>query len=202
MKKISIILLLLLCSIAVHAQEVDSTAQVEAGMLNSWLGVKAGLNFSDIYGNDKTILGETSNHTSFHAGVFAQIGLNNYLAVRPEILYSRKGYEHADSVFRFDYLEVPILAVLNLTKNVSVHLGPQVNVMVSAQEEGTEVALKDYNTFDYGAAAGLEVRVYRFIAGARYSLSFEKLLKVDNTGQRADLDIHPKVLQAYLAIGF
>lgn len=203
MRKFLILHLLLLCSFAAHAQETEtgSDNEQEASTYNSWLGVKAGVNLSDIYGSDKDLVGNTDNITSFHAGMFAQIGWSEYFALRPELVYSRKGYERADSVFRFDYLEVPILAVINITGHISAHVGPQISVMVSAKEEGKEVALKNYNTFDYGAAAGLEGRLNRFILGARYNLSFEELIKKDDAGH-TNLAVHPKVIQVYLGVAF
>ncbi|MFD2513069.1 porin family protein [Pontibacter locisalis] len=205
MKKIIFLILLLLGSYAGQAQISDTTVQVadttSASLFNSLFGVKAGLNFSSIYGDDEELLGNYSGHRSYHGGVFAQIGWKKRLAIRTELLYSRKGYERSDSVFRFDYLEVPILLVVNLNENIGFHLGPQINVMVSATEEGKEVRLMDYNTFDYGAAAGFEGRLNRFIAGARYNLSFENLIKQDDAGN-TDLAVHPRVLQVYLGIGF
>ena len=201
MRKFLILYLLLFCSVAGYSQEIETDEEQEASTYNSWLGVKGGVNLSDIYGSDKDLIGSTKNITSFHAGIFAQIGLSEYFALRPELVYSRKGYELSDSVFRFDYLEVPILAVINITGHFSAHVGPQVSVMVSAKEEGKEVALKNYNTFDYGAVAGLEGRLNRFILGARYNLSFEELIKKDDAGN-TDLAVHPKVIQVYLGVAF
>lgn len=203
MTKILTMLLLALCSTAVFAQAPDSTELQTERAFNSWFGIKAGVNFSDVYGDDKAAtIGQTNKHTNFQAGVFANIGLNEYFAIRPELVYARKGYERSDSVFRFDYLEVPILAVVNITRNISVHAGPQINAMVSAKQEGKEVEFEEYNTFDYGLAAGAEVRVFRFVLGGRYNFNLENLLKTDRFGKEVEQDVHARALQAYFAFLF
>ncbi|MBX0333907.1 PorT family protein [Pontibacter sp. HSC-14F20] len=169
---------------------------------NSGFGIKGGVNFATLRGSDKEVLGNFSGLTTFHAGVYTQFSLGNVFSIQPEALYSRKGIERNDSTFRFDYLEVPILAVFNITENVSVHFGPQVGVLMSAKEEDTEVGIEPLNTFAYGIAAGAEARLSIFRLGARYNLGLEDLRKETNQGQKINQDIKHGVFQVYLGLGF
>ncbi|MCC9138760.1 porin family protein [Pontibacter silvestris] len=170
---------------------------------NSGIGIKGGVNFANVHGSDKDLYGGNVNsYTSFHAGIFAQFSLGQIFSIQPEILYSRKGFEQADSTFRFDYLDLPLLAVFNFTDNFSIHAGPQIGIMVSSKQGDREIDLAPYNTFDYGFAAGLEGRVSRFRVGARYNMSFADLRKENDTGQSIDQDIMNSVIQVYLGIGF
>lgn len=209
MKKLFTLLFALLCTLATQAQESGgpTTQQQDHNMLsglsgpNAGFGVKGGFNFAEINGSDKEVLGDISRYKAWHAGLFLQIALSDFISIQPELLYSRKGYERSDSTFRFDYLEVPVLAVFNLTDNISIHLGPQVASMVSAQEEDKEVNLERYNTFDYGVAAGFEGRISRFRVGGRYALGFADLIKTDKAGRSVSYDIKPAAFQVYIGIG-
>ncbi|TPE45319.1 porin family protein [Pontibacter mangrovi] len=208
MKKACLLVLLALWSATVFAQNTDVPSNImqNHNLLsrspNSGIGIKGGVNFASIHGGDKDKFGESNSHTSFHAGIFAQFGFGSFFSLQPELLYSRKGYERQDSVFRMDYLEVPVLAVFNISDNFSVHMGPQVGVMVSAKVEDEEVDLEPYNTFDYGLAAGLEGQLDRFRVGARYAHGFADLRKEDSDGNSLDEDIKNGVIQVYVGISF
>ena len=209
MKKIYLLTLLLCCGFTGFAQiEGPTTAQqnhnLQSGLdrPNAGIGIKAGVNFASLHGSDKDLLGDVSGHTNFHAGVFAQFALSNFFSVQPEVLYSRKGYERNDSTFRLNYFDVPVLAVFNISDNFSVHLGPQVGILIAAKQEGKEEKLEPYNTFGYGAAAGLEGRISRLRIGARYVHSLEDLRKEDAAGQHMNQDIKNSVVQVYVGVSF
>lgn len=209
MMKLRLLTLLLLCSLTAFAQEEGPTrVQQDHNLLsgldapNAGIGIKGGVNFASLHGSDKDLLGDVSGHTNFHAGVFAQIAFGEFFSLQPEVLYSRKGYERKDSTFRLNYFDVPVLAVLSISENFSVHLGPQAGIMIGAKEDGKEVDLKPYNTFSYGAVAGVEGRINRFRLGARYVHSLEDLRKEDGAGEPVNEDIKNSVVQVYLGIGF
>ncbi|MDX5481522.1 MAG: PorT family protein [Hymenobacteraceae bacterium] len=209
MKKAALLALMLLYSFMGFAQlEGPSASQQNHNLFsgmdahNAGFGIKGGVNFANARGSDKDIYGSVNSHTSFHAGVFAQFALSDFFSLQTELLYSRKGYERADSVFRFDYLDVPVLAVFSISENFSVHLGPQVGIMVSSKIEDEEIDLEPYNTFDYGVVAGLEGRVGRFRLGTRYNLGFADFRKEDDRGNSINQDIKNSVIQVYLGIGF
>lgn len=208
MKKIIILALFALWSVSGFAQEdggphtIMQNHNLFSTAANAGIGIKGGVNFANVHGSDKDKYGSVNSHTSFHAGVYAQFSVSEFFSVQPELLYSRKGFERQDSVYRLDYLDVPILAVFNITDNLSVHLGPQVGVMMSAKVEEKEIDLEPYNTFDYGAAAGIEGRISRFRLGTRYVHSFGDLRKENNSGNSINEDVKNGVIQVYLGIGF
>ncbi|WP_162055515.1 porin family protein [Pontibacter pamirensis] len=209
MRKILLLPMFLFFSFTGFAQiEGPTTVQQNHNLLsgldapNEGVGIKGGVNFSRVHGSDKDNLGDVSGHTNFHAGVFAQFALTEFFSIQPEVLYSRTGYERNDSTFRFNYFDVPVLAVFNISDNFSVHLGPQVGLMIASKEDGSEIDLGPYNTFSYGAAAGLEGRINRFRLGARYVHGLADLRKEDDAGNSIDQDIKNGVIQVYIGIGF
>ena len=209
MKHFFILVFLLATATTGFAQlEGPNTQPVNHNLLNGsetdneGFGFKGGVNFASMSGSEKNLLGSIRGITTFHAGAFAQFAINDFFSLQPEVLYSRKGFERGDSTFRYDYLEVPLLAVFNITENVSVHFGPQASVMVSAKEEGKEVTLDPFNTFDYGIAAGAEARISRFRLGARYNLGLADLRNQDELENKINQDIKHGVFQVYLGVGF
>ncbi|MBB6609892.1 PorT family protein [Pontibacter sp. Tf4] len=213
MKKYLLSAILLCCSLACFAQEQEPEDVLGprvtqrnhnelsgADAVNSGFGIKGGVNFANVYGDDADAL-DASTHTNFHAGVYAQFALSQAFSLQIEGLYSRKGFE-TETENRFDYLEVPLLAVYNITDNISLHLGPQVSVMVAAKQDGKEINMDDLNTFDYGLAGGAEAR-FRFLrVGARYNLGFAGLLDEGDTGLPLGQDLKNNVLQLYVGLGF
>lgn len=169
---------------------------------NSGFGVKGGVSFASLRGSDKGQLGDFTGLTTWHAGVYTQFSLGNTFSIQPEALYARKGMERDGMNYRFDYLELPVLAVFNFTDNVSVHAGPQIGILMSAKEDDTEVSTEPLNSFAYGLAAGAEARLSIFRLGARYNLGLEDLRKEDNLGQKINQDIKHGVFQIYLGVGF
>lgn len=173
---------------------------------NSGFGVKGGVLFSQLRGNGKDIFNNLKSETNWHAGFYAQFSLGNVVSLQPEVLYSRKGAKMDNAPdLRFDYIEVPVLAVVNFTDNLSFHVGPQVGLMVSAKQDNKEQDLESYNTFDYGGTAGLEARVGIFRLGARYYLSLTDIGDFDNTAtaqNRALNDIKNGNFQVYVGFGF
>ncbi|MEJ8757786.1 porin family protein [Pontibacter sp. H259] len=212
MKKFLLPALCLIVSLSCFAQEQEpedlqgpTTIQRNHNLLsgsdapNSGFGIKGGVNFANVYGMRDII--DSDMHTNFHAGVYAQIALSEKFSLQPEGLYSRKGFE-TDVENRFDYLELPLLAVYNITDNFSLHLGPQLSVMIAAKQDDREINMDDLNTFDYGAAGGAELKFGFVRLGARYNLGFAGLLDEGDTGLEMGKDMKHSVAQLYLGLGF
>jgi hypothetical protein len=151
---------------------------------NAKIGVKGGVNFSNMYTED---VDDNNVLTSFNAGLYASIPLTSALAIQPEFLYSRKGAELAyDNVFatgkakfKLNYLEVPVLLKVNIAENFNIHAGPYFAYLINADvtnetDSGNfnfEESLDndDFNKFDYGLSAGLGFDFNSFGIGARYN---------------------------------
>jgi len=212
MKKLLLSAAVMLISLGCFAQEQEpedllgpTTLQRNHNLLsgsdapNSGFGIKGGVNFANVYGMKDIV--DSKTHTNFHAGVYAQIALSEKFSFQPEGLYSRKGYE-TEIENRFDYLEVPLLVVYNISDRFSLHLGPQFSVMIAAKQDGHELNLEDINTFDYGAAGGAELRFGFVRLGARYNIGFAGLLDEGDTGLEIGRDMKHSVGQLYIGLGF
>jgi hypothetical protein len=183
LKTLSFILILGLTTLASAQVNDGTTAQ---------FGVKGGVNFSNFYVED---VDDNNVLTSFNAGLFATIPLNDFLAFQPELLYSRKGselvYDNAiasgSAKFKLNYIELPVLLKINVAKNLSVHAGPYVAYLIDAQvsnetDSGSfdfedNYDNDDFNKFDVGLSAGVGLDFDNLGIGVRYNYGLSTIGK-------------------------
>lgn len=180
-------------SITLISLTLFSIAGLHAQSENSEVGVKGGANFSNFYSDE---VDDQDLRIGFQGGLFFKAGLTDFLAIQPELLFSQKGstikYDNfltgnADFTTQLNYIEVPIMGVLNLTDNFNLHAGPYfaylVNVSVENNAENNTFNFAenlnedDFNRLDYGVGigAGFEFEVLRF--GARYNYGLAEVGK-------------------------
>jgi hypothetical protein len=167
MKKIlSLLTLLSVISVGAFAQGVSG-------------GLKLGLNLSNqtMSSTESGFTSSPSFRPSIHAGGYLTLMLSEKFGVQPEILYSGQGYKETGGTIAIDYITVPVLARYNFTSLFSVHLGPQIGVLMSAKAKpdggGDAEDLKEYlKGTDIGVAAGIGIDLpmgvnfgFRFVKG-------------------------------------
>lgn len=192
---------------------------------NSEVGIKGGLNFSNFYSDE---VDDQNMRTSFHAGMYFKAALNHFLAIQAEILYSRKGsttkYDNfitGDGEFshNLDYLELPILGVINVTENINFHAGPYfaylLNADIQNESENSDFNYvedldeEDFERLDFGIAAGVgfEFETVRF--GVRYDYGLTEVGKShsytsNGSEEQSDQfkDMRNSTVSLYLGLSF
>lgn len=109
------------------------------------LGVKGGLNVSDVKVDEDGTDVPVDTKTGLVAGAFAQIGLGDVFAVRPEALYSSKGGsvsdEGVDADISLDYIEIPVLLVARIPTSGALRpnlfAGPVISFEASCEVSGS-----------------------------------------------------------------
>jgi|SRR5690554_173562 len=186
----------------------------------SEVGIKGGINFSNFYSDE---VDDQDLRFSFQGGMYFKAALTSFFAIQPEVLYMTKGstvkYNYpivgnGKISQKLNYLEVPILAVLNLTDNLNVHAGPYFSYLISAKIENesdnanfnfvNEQDESKFERMDYGIAAGigLEFETLRF--GARYDYGLTEIGKNSNDPNQPSInsDLKNSTFSLYLGIGF
>ncbi|HEX8428351.1 porin family protein [Hymenobacter sp.] len=230
MKKLFLLLAICSCSFAATAQQsVDGVrsstdyAPSTSDSRNNGFGIKGGFNLVDLHGSDTEKYTDLSNLKTFHAGVYAQFGINDKISIQPELLLSRKGFDDKEGPVmvigpgptppvsstrretRLDYIQVPVLFVYNFLDNVSVHIGPQASLLVRVKDAGEEksIASGGFHSLDYGVVGGLEARVGPARVGARYDLGLADIYKDSSSASQSIYkDVKNGVFQLYVGIGF
>src|ERR1700749_366441 len=144
-------------------------------------GIKGGFDLTSLYISDVT-----SEHMKpgFDAGVFAKLPLTRGFSIQPELLYSLKGakdtydnFVQGNGEYRFNlgYLELPVLAVVNLAPNFNLHVGGYAAYLVNANvkdvnsdgtiQNATELNTGDFNRWDFGLIGGVGFDVENFTIG-------------------------------------
>ncbi|MBC7449700.1 MAG: hypothetical protein H7330_16740 [Hymenobacteraceae bacterium] len=143
---------------------------------------------------------------SFELGFFHQHPLSRAISVQGEALY----YRDATNTARNTGLRLPVLLVVNPFYNVSVHLGPQLQVRtggsvtrsvpLSAETVAPTLSLPAWLTG--GVVVGSEARVGFMRIGVRCALPLAKLTDLAAAGRQVGRAWQIGQVQAYLGVGF
>ena len=170
-----------LCALILFLTASFGMLHAQNNNVNPEYGIKGGFNMSNLYSsdaNDENIL------YGFNAGLYATLPISDFIAIQPEILFTTKGakleYNNAlasgESKFRLNYIEVPLLVRVNITRNFNIHAGGYASYLVSSKVTGRgdfnfeqEIDTNDLNKFDAGLSAGVGVDFDPISIGLRYN---------------------------------
>lgn len=180
MKKLLLVALVSMFSIVAFAQE-------------STFGVKAGVNFAKITGDD---LEDASGRTGFHVGAIAEFPLSEQFSIQPEAVYSQQGLEYDDFGFdiklKLDYINIPIMAkyYFSTTRDLAIEFGPQIGILMNAKAEadGDEEDVKDdVKGSDISVGGGLSYQMETgWFAQARYMFGVSDINDTDDENTFGD----------------
>lgn len=153
------------------------------------LGIKGGLNFSNIYDTDGEEF-DADGKFGFVGGVFLAIPIGKYLGIQPEVLYSQKGYKSTGSFLGTNYemkrttnfIDVPILLQVKPVEFVTLLAGPQYSFMLKRKDEFTGGSLSAVQEEEF-ENDDLRNNILGVIGGADFN--FENLV----LGVRAGWDL-------------
>ena len=149
-------------------------------------------------GNIATVGGDETDNLSSRFAPFVGIGTEcnvlDKVSLQPELILSMQGAEYEDSDgfdgrFKFNYLNVPVMAKLYVSYGVFVEAGPQVGFLLSAKDEydsptsGEDDIKDEVKSTDFGANVGLG---YQFDSGlninARYNFGLSNINDFESPG--------------------
>ncbi|TRX01591.1 PorT family protein [Flavobacterium gawalongense] len=180
-------------------------------------GIKGGVNFSNLYTDD---VDDNDVLTGFNVGFYAKLPIADNIALQPEISYTGKGAElvynnafvSGTAQFKLDYIEVPLLLVVNVTKNFNIHAGPYAAYLISGKttnksDDGSynfedNIDTDDFNRFDAGLAGGVGLDLEPVSFGVRYNYGLTKIGKDDSANNFTSPDAKNSVLSFYAAFSF
>lgn len=165
MKKISLIIVLFLATVAVGKAQVQFS-----------LGVKGGLNFAKFDAED--VGGSIKNKTGFHGDTFALFKFTK-IGIQPELMFSQQGskftFDGNNVESNFDYINIPVLLKIYLLAGLNLQVGPQFGFLSKAEIDGTDVK-SSFKNSDTSLALGVGWDLpLRFTIDARYNMGLSKI---------------------------
>jgi hypothetical protein len=183
---------------------------------NSRLGIKGGVNVTNLLTNDA----ESSKiKLGLNGGVFLRIAITDLFSFQPELIYTMKGgkLEYNNFVIgtvklSMNYIEVPLLAVINITKNINLQGGIYLASLsdVKVKNKGgngsynfEEALNKDnFKSFDYGLACGIGGDFDKLSVGIRYDYGVRSIGNKKTFGGQTYLfpDARNSAFQVYIGL--
>jgi hypothetical protein len=149
------------------------------------LGIKGGINYANQTGTDITVNStnyKTEAISNYHIGLLAEVKLGDRFSIQPEVLYSTQGAKYdaigvaQDFTNDIGYISIPVMAKINLNNTFSLEFGPQASFLMSKKNEVSINSIKNQKDIDFGAGAGLGIRVTKsiFLQG-RYMVGLSEI---------------------------
>lgn len=168
MRKMRILIFILLHTLCLSsngfAQE-DSTETKE----NAHYGIKAGVNFSELWGNDA--LPESDRKVGYSFGVYASYKISKEWKIQPEVIWSLQGENSKNSGrYKISYLNVPVMFKWK-SKKFYTEIGPQLGFLTinTSKSVPDSLRIENFETFDFSLNAGLGYEILEdFSIGFRY----------------------------------
>ena len=199
---------------AVYAQE-QKTA--DEGAISPKFGIKGGVNLSNLYVDN---VKDENMKVGINLGLYAKLPLAKGFSIQPELIYSSKGakltYDNlllgkGEYRFNLNYIEVPVLAVINIAKNINLNGGGYVSYLSSANvkdmdNNGNISNVKDlnadnFNRFDYGLAGGVGIDVQNFTIGGRYTYGLKEVGTSGSLSGKLTENSKNSVISIFIGIG-
>lgn len=157
-------------------------------------GIKGGVNFINIT-KAESING--SNRNGFMAGVFFSPYSGRTFGWSTELVFSRQGYNFRSNSttgsVKLDYLLLPVLNTLNITRFVQLQAGGQIGLLLNSNVDSSaspssvpatpQKASEFFYKLDYGFVGGVEIRpVSGLLVGARLNVNIGSMNKMQTGG--------------------
>ncbi len=175
--------------------------------------LKLGVNHSDVL-----VSPEPANiftpKTSFHAGIVVNdLKISEKISIQPELQYSLQGFKVAGvGNIGLHYIQLPVLAKLEMNDKLSVLVGPQLSYLANARigivNDLFSVSYNGiFNALDASMVAGAEFKVADNMAlGGRYALGINNINKDFKLSQNSNFNDYFQMrnsgFQFYVAYAF
>ena len=129
----------------------------------------------------------------YHLGGFAEIGLGKKFSIQPEAVFNQIAQDTSSSFndiyknvlsngtkAKLNYVSIPILLNVKLSKFVVLQAGPQFSIIKDKSKTIVENGKSAFKEGDFGMLAGVQFKLGSFRIYGRYALGLNNLNDIDN----------------------
>lgn len=171
---VALIVFSLVNSIQLFAQE----GEVLKDKKKEQYGLKAGINFAELWGEDA--LPQSDRKVGYSFGIYGAFKISKEWKIQPEVIWSLQGENSKSSGrYKISYVNIPIMLKWK-SNNFYTEIGPQLGLLTinTAQSVPEELRLKNFETFDFSVNAGLGYEVFEgWSIGLRYIQGVTNIVK-------------------------
>lgn len=157
MKKIMLIAAFMVASIGAFAQHSVGSFTIQP---------KVGLNIANVTDAD-----DADPRIGFVGGAELEYQATDIFSITGGVLYSMQGAKADDETLKLDYINIPILANVYVTKGLAVKLGIQPAFNVNSKAD------VDAKSFDFSIPVGLSYEFSNVVLDARYNWGLTKIFE-------------------------
>lgn len=157
---------------------------------NIYFGVKAGLNFSNVYDSQNESF-SADGKLGLVGGAVLNFPISEYFSFQPEFLYSQKGFKGSGTLLGSEYnftrttsyIDIPIQLALKVSKILTIVGGPQYSYLLNQKDsfENSSMSFEQEEEFKndnirkniLGFVAGMDLYLDGFIIGGRVGWDFQ-----------------------------
>lgn len=207
MKKIILAIAILTATSSMSAQSDDSRDNLQ-------IGVKAGLNYSNVYDTQGDEF-KADGRIGAVLGGFASIPIGRFIGIQPEFLFSQKGFQGTGNVlgspYSFkrttNYIDIPILFQLKPSEQITLLLGPQYSFLIKQSDVFSNAILTTQQQQEFTndnirkntlcVLGGLDINLDKLVIGGRVGWDM-----LNNNGDGSSTTPRYKNVWMQLTVGF
>jgi hypothetical protein len=173
MKKLMMIAIMMVAAVSANAQNEVGQASIKP---------MAGVNLATM-----TKFDDSKMRVGLAAGLEFEYGVAENFGLSAGVLYSMQGVKYDEQLFggkvtatyKFDYINVPILANYYVVPGLAIKAGvqPGFNVKKKADVDGVNGDIADVNSFYFSIPVGLSYEFSNVVLDARYNWGITKAVK-------------------------
>lgn len=152
------------------AAHCSSQNDPSAEKVKTAYGLKAGVNFAELWGEDA--IPESDRKTGYSFGAFASFKLSEDFTIQPEAIWSLQGESsESNGRYKISYLNIPVMFKWKKGRFYA-EVGPQLGILTvnTSKSVPDELRLEDFETFDLTVNAGVGFQLFEdWSIGLRYS---------------------------------
>lgn len=149
--------------------------------------IKAGANMSKISGQSF----KENFNLAYHAGVAVELGLSKKLALQPEVYFSQtqtkttnfNGTFTPDKDAKLNYLSIPILLKYDLSKYLSVHVGPEYSILMNKDSSLYSNGKQAIKSGNFSFIGGIQLDFGTTKVYGRYNIGLSNISDISNSGE-------------------